>query len=62
MNVTARLCEYCKQASQGLTILADLVVGKGKTIVLRGRHEPIEVHAIRQTAQGMTLATSVSAG
>jgi class 3 adenylate cyclase len=60
MNVTARLCEYCKQASQhlvisadllrGLTVPPDLVVGKAETIVLRGRHEPIEVHAIQQTA------------
>ena len=60
MNVTARLCEYCKQASQHLvlsadlltrlTIPPDLVVGKAETIELRGRQEPIEVHAIPQTA------------
>jgi adenylate cyclase len=60
MNVTARLCEYCKQTSQHLVVSADLlrdltippnlVVGKGETIALRGRHEPIEVHAIQQTA------------
>jgi class 3 adenylate cyclase len=60
MNVTARLCEYCKQASQHLVVSADLldrmtippdlVVGKGETVALRGRHEPIEVHAIQQTA------------
>ena len=60
MNVTARLCEYCKQASQHLvvsadllrhlTIPADLVVGKGETVALRGRHEPIEAHAIQQSA------------
>ena len=58
MNVTARLCEYCKQASQHLVVSADLlslltippdlVVGKGETIELRGRHEPIQVHAIQQ--------------
>jgi class 3 adenylate cyclase len=56
MNVTARLCEYCKQASQHLVVSADLlscltippdlVVGKGETVALRGRHKPIEVHAI----------------
>jgi class 3 adenylate cyclase len=60
MNVTARLCEYCKQASQHLvlsanllnrlTIPPDLVLSKAETIALRGRHEPIEVHAIRRTA------------
>lgn len=59
MNVTARLCEYCKQASQHLVVSADLlgrltippdlVVGNGETIALRGRREPIEVHAIQQT-------------
>ena len=60
MNVTARLCEHCKQAGQHLVISADLlsrltippdlIVCKGETIALRGRHEPIEVHAIQQTA------------
>jgi hypothetical protein len=49
MNVTARLCEYCKQASQHLVVSADLlslltipselVVGNSETIALRGRHE-----------------------
>jgi class 3 adenylate cyclase len=53
--VTARLCEYCKHASQHLVVSADLlrppdlVVGKSEIIALRGRHEPIEVHAIQQT-------------
>ena len=56
MNVTARLCEYCKRASQHLVVSADLlrhltippglVVGNGETVALRGRHEPIEVYAI----------------
>jgi adenylate cyclase len=60
MNVTARLCEHCKQASQHLMVSADLlrrlsipphlVVGNGETVTLRGRHEPIEVHAIQQSA------------
>jgi class 3 adenylate cyclase len=60
MNVTARLWEYCKQAShhlvvsadllRRLTIPPDLVLGRGETIELRGRHEPMEVHAIQQTA------------
>ena len=59
MNVTARLCEYCKHASQHLVVSADLlrrltippdlVVGKSEIIALRGRHEPIEVHTIEQT-------------
>jgi adenylate cyclase len=58
MNVTARLCEYCRHASQHLVVSADLlsrltippdlVFGKGDTIALRGRQEPIEVHAIQQ--------------
>jgi adenylate cyclase len=57
MNVAARLCEYCKQVNQHLVVSADLlsrqtiwpnlVVGKGETIALRGRHAPIEVHAIQ---------------
>jgi class 3 adenylate cyclase len=59
MNVTARLCEYCKQASHHLVVSADLLrrltippdlaVGKSDIIALRGRHEPIEVYAIQQT-------------
>ena len=53
LNVTARLCEYCKQVSQHLVVSADLlsrltippdlVVGTGETIALRGRREAIEV-------------------
>jgi class 3 adenylate cyclase len=60
MNVAARLCEYCKAADQRLvvsgdllgqmTIPADLRVGDGESIALRGRQEPIEMHAIRQQA------------
>ena len=60
MNVTARLCEYCKQANYHLVVSADLLshltippdlaVGTGETIALRGRHKPMEVHAIQQTA------------
>ena len=56
MNVAARLCEYCKQANQRLVVSADLLrrvtvppglgVGKGEPIALRGRHEPIEMHAV----------------
>ncbi|HEY3912561.1 MAG TPA: adenylate/guanylate cyclase domain-containing protein [Stellaceae bacterium] len=60
MNVAARLCERCKVADQRLvvsgdllrrvTIPAELRVGVGESIALRGRQEPIEVNAIRQHA------------
>ena len=56
MNVAARLCECCKAANQRLiasedllrqaAIPADLRVGEGVRIALRGRREPIETHAI----------------
>ena len=58
MNVTARLCEYCKAVNRSLvisgdllrqvTIPADLRVGNAKSIALRGRQQRIEVHAIEQ--------------
>ncbi len=58
MNVAARLCEYCKAIDQRLvvsadllhrvTIPADLRVGVGESVALRGRHEPIKTHAILQ--------------
>ena len=47
MNVAARLCEYCKAVDQQLvvseellrvmTIPADLAIGGGKSIAVRGR-------------------------
>jgi len=68
MNVTARLCEYCKQAAQHLVVSAellrrqmispDLVVGEGETIALRGRHVPLEVHAIQKAHPQDGLAQS----
>jgi class 3 adenylate cyclase len=58
MNVAARLCEYCKGAKLRLVASAELLrlvklpadirLGDGEKIVLRGRHEPVEMHAIRQ--------------
>jgi adenylate cyclase len=60
MNVAARLCEYCKGAKQRLvvstqllrlaTLPADIELGQGESIVLRGRREPVEMHAIRQAS------------
>ena len=56
MNVAARLCEYCKTTDQRLVASGDLLrqttlpaglrIGDGKQVSLRGRHEPIETHAI----------------
>jgi adenylate cyclase len=58
MNVAARLCEYCKGAKLRLVASAELLrrvklpadigLGDGEKIVLRGRREPVEMHAIRQ--------------
>lgn len=58
MNVAARLCEYCKAIDQRLvvssdllrrvTVPADLRVGAGKRVALRGRQEPVETHAIHR--------------
>ena len=56
MNVAARLCEYCKVVDQQLvvswdllrvmTIPADLVIGEGKSIAVRGRREQVATHVI----------------
>jgi class 3 adenylate cyclase len=56
MNVAARLCEHCKAIDRRLvvsadalklmTIPADLVIGEGETIAVRGRQERVEVHVI----------------
>jgi class 3 adenylate cyclase len=58
MNVAARLCEYCKGAKLLLVastellrlvkLPADIGLGDGEKLVLRGRREPVEMHAIRQ--------------
>jgi class 3 adenylate cyclase len=56
MNVAARLCEYCKADDQRLivsgdllrqvTLPADLRVGDGENIALRGRQQRIDAHSI----------------
>ena len=56
MNVAARLCEYCKVVDQQLvvsgdllrvmTIPADLAIGGGKSIAVRGRREQVAAHVI----------------
>jgi class 3 adenylate cyclase len=58
MNVAARLCEHCKGAKLRLVASAELLclvklpadigLGDGEKIVLRGRREPVETHAIRE--------------
>ena len=58
MNVAARLCDFCKAVDQRLVVSgdllrqvmipADLQVGEGESIALRGRQEQIETHAIQQ--------------
>jgi class 3 adenylate cyclase len=60
MNVAARLCEHCKAIDRRLvvsddalrlmTLPADLVVGDGKSIAVRGRQERVEVHVIEPRA------------
>jgi class 3 adenylate cyclase len=60
MNVAARLCEHCKVVDQRLvvsgdllrqlTVPADLRVGAGQSIALRGRQQRVEAHAIREHA------------
>jgi adenylate cyclase len=61
MNVAARLCDHCKAADEGLLVSADLLrcaavapgcaVGGRASIALRGRHAPVETHAVRRNAQ-----------
>ena len=56
MNVAARLCEYCKAVDQQLvvsgdllrvmTIPADLAIGGGRSIAVRGRREQVAAHVI----------------
>ena len=56
MNVAARLCEHCKAIDRRLvasadalklmTVPADLEIGDGKSIAVRGRQERVEVHVI----------------
>ena len=57
MNVTARLCEYCKEAGHRLvasadllmrlTVPLDLAVGNLEIVSLRGRREPVKLRAVR---------------
>jgi class 3 adenylate cyclase len=61
MNVAARLCEYCKTIDRRLVVSgdalrlmttpADVVVGEGKSVAVRGRQERIEVHVIEPRAR-----------
>ncbi len=56
MNVTARLCEYCKAIDQRLVVsggalglmkvLPDTRIGAGATVKVRGREKPIEAHVV----------------
>jgi class 3 adenylate cyclase len=65
MNVSARLCEYCKTAGQHLVVSgdllrqvavpADLTVSQGQNIALRGRLEQIEVHTVQRLARNGLL-------
>jgi class 3 adenylate cyclase len=65
MNVSARLCEYCKAAGQHLVVSgdllrqvavpADLSVSQGQNIALRGRQEQIEVHTVQRLARNGPL-------
>ena len=60
MNVAARLCEQCKATGEALLVSADLLraaavppglaVGARASIVLRGRREPVETHALHRSA------------
>jgi class 3 adenylate cyclase len=60
MNVSARLCEYCKACDSNLIISGevlkcvmvpqDLQVSVGQSIALRGRDRPLEVHEVHQIA------------
>ena len=60
MNVAARLCDHCKSVEEAMLVSADmlrataippgLAVGARASIVLRGRQEPVETHAMRRTA------------
>ncbi len=57
MNVAARLCEYCKAVDQRLVVSADLLrlvaipadlwIGAGESIALRGRQQRVGAHAIQ---------------
>jgi class 3 adenylate cyclase len=65
MNVSARLCEYCKAAGQRLIVSgdllqqvavpADLSVSQGQNISLRGRQGQIGVHVVQRFARNGPL-------
>jgi adenylate cyclase len=58
MNVSARLCEYCKVSDCNLIVSGDVLsrmtipqnlrVSAGQSIALRGRDRALEVHEVRQ--------------
>jgi adenylate cyclase len=60
MNVSARLCEYCKVSDCNLIVSGDVLsrltvprniqLGVGQSIALRGRHGLVEVHEAHQLA------------
>jgi class 3 adenylate cyclase len=60
MNVSARLCEYCKVCGCNLTVSGDVLsrvmipqnlqISAGQSIALRGRSRLLEVHEARQIA------------
>ena len=60
MNVSARLCEYCKACGCNLIVSGDVLsrvtipqnlqVSVGQSIALRGRNSPLEIHEAHQIA------------
>ena len=61
MNVTALLCEYCKESGHRLvasgdllmhlTVPLDLAVGNLESVSLRGREEPMKLRAVRSSGE-----------
>ena len=68
MNVAARLCEHCKATGEVLVASAELLrntamppgfnIGSRATIALRGRQNPVEVHAIERDGIHSALAAA----
>jgi adenylate cyclase len=72
MNVAARLCDHCKASGDALVASAELLrntavtpgfaLGKGSSILLRGRQTPVEVRAVyRQDASPAIAAEGAAA-
>jgi adenylate cyclase len=71
MNVAARLCDHCKAAEGALLVSADLLraaavpaelaVGAGASVTLRGRQAPVEAHAMRRDAPAGAKPAAVRA-